>query len=167
MCRGGPRELRGYGDLRVRARAGGRGLGVGNVGATNAAVQVRALAPSAACSLEPRRRVTALRGKAVPHRSLTMSSRWTVETLTDVCVHGAPGCCGGARIDSPRAKVCTMIIAAPHCRQMKVGFNAAASRPTSAHSVPGSWISRAEDTAPSSSRERARLTVRLPLDNKP
>jgi len=63
MCRGGPRKLRGYGDLRLRARAGGRGLGVGDVGAANAAFQVRALAPNAACSLEPRRRVIALEAR--------------------------------------------------------------------------------------------------------
>lgn len=75
MCRGGPRRLRGYGDLRLRARAGGRGLRVGSMGATDEAFAVRALTPNAAGSLAPRRRVIALPGKAIPHRPLAMNSR--------------------------------------------------------------------------------------------
>jgi len=51
MCRGGPGRLRGYGDLRLHARAGGRDLCVGSMGATDEAFAVRALAPSAAGSL--------------------------------------------------------------------------------------------------------------------
>ena len=48
MCRGGPRKLRGYGDLRLCAQAAGRGLRLGGMGATDEALAVRALAPNAA-----------------------------------------------------------------------------------------------------------------------
>jgi hypothetical protein len=65
MCLGGPRRLRGYGDLRLRARARDRGVRVGCVGATGERFAVRALAPDAAGSPSPRRRVIWLTGEAI------------------------------------------------------------------------------------------------------
>lgn len=62
-------------------------------------------------------------------RRLTKSRRectvWAVDS-----VHGVDRC-GGARIDSPRVKICTTIIAWPQCGQTKVGrpsSNASTSR---------------------------------------
>jgi hypothetical protein len=65
MCRHGSRRLPGYGDLRVGARAGDRGVGVEAWGAIDAACAVTALAPSVAGSRALRWHVNSRRGKAI------------------------------------------------------------------------------------------------------
>ena len=69
---------------------------------------------------------------------------------------------GGARIDSPRAKVCTMIFAAPQCAQTK--HYLLWSMPQSGASA---GLIDASRGCPSSERIGARLALRLPLAGKP
>ena len=61
----------------------------------------------------------AAKGRAVRFRCLPTKSGRT--EATDASDHAATRKVGGARIGCPRAKVSTMIIAAPQCGQTKVG----------------------------------------------
>ena len=75
-------------------------------------------------------------------------------------VHAGPG---GARMDSPRMKVCTMFMAWPQCRQMKAGGAAA-------FSAAFVWLMTGGPCAGSTcnnSRASARLILGAPLANKP
>jgi len=53
-------------------------------------------------------------GQAFPYRLLPMKQWQQVWSLPGAFAHGAPPCEGGARISGLRARISTIIIAAPH-----------------------------------------------------
>jgi len=59
-------------------------------------------------------------GQAFPYRLLPMKQWQRVWSLPGTLAHGAPPCGCGARMSGLRAKISTMIIAAPHFWQTKL-----------------------------------------------
>ena len=103
---------------------------------------------------------------AAAHRSCKTCSRChAVKLAAPGCSHGAPAHGGGARIDSPRTKVCRISIGRPQWRHTKVGL-------LEAHTMDGLSSVAVAGASPRVGgikrlRALARLALRLPLASKP
>lgn len=145
--------LEGYGDLMVRSRAA-CGNRAGRAQSVIARMSDGAEArPDSWRTQQARNAVTAARGQAVRYRRGPTKSGRPLGA-TDAGDHAGARKVGGARIGLPRAKVSTMLIAAPQCGHTKVGW----TMPTGASSGDGG--SAAAGTTFSSWRARARCSRR-------
>jgi hypothetical protein len=114
---------------------------------------------SSVTTQRPRSAVLAASGQAVRSRQWPTQSGRSVDA-TDAGAHAATRRAGGARIGWPRAKLSTMLIAAPQCGQTKVGGTMA----TDAAAADGG--STAVATTCSSSRAWARCSRRPALASR-
>ena len=104
-CRAGGRSLRRYGDLAASAVAGGQCSGPQRCRGHRQWRAPTAVLPDSHAAARRIECTAGGTGHAAAHRSLTMRNRCPVVTVAALDAHGAPAQGGGARMDSPRARV--------------------------------------------------------------